>query len=121
MRCPEKPKTKTAIHWYDWSLKTAVATRAKKGGAIMPPEVHRLPPACARAISAGWDAGIHAVEVIERLKEERSPDYFELTNEPNRKKAPDFHDNEAEQKTLLSGLDCLPGQEDLFPDLDAAK
>ena len=48
-------------------------------------------------------------------------DKFELENEPNRKKTPEFHDTEAEQRTLLSGLDCLPGQEDLFPDIDAAE
>ena len=121
MRCPEKPKTKTALHWYDWSLKTAVALRGGEMPEDMTVTKLRLPPACARAISAGWDAGIHAVEVIERLKEERSPDYFELTNEPNRKKSPDFHDTDTEQRTLLSGLDCLPGQEDLFPDIDAAE
>ena len=56
-----------------------------------------------------------------RCPEKPTPDYFELTNEPRRKKSPGFRDTEAEQQKLLSGLDCLPGQEDLFPDIDAAE
>ena len=69
MRCPNKPDTKTAWDWYDWALQTAVATRAKRGHAIACKEEHSLPHACRQAITAGWLAGLHAVETIERIEQ----------------------------------------------------
>jgi hypothetical protein len=37
---------------------------------------------------------------------------FQLTNEPPKRKRPDVPPEK--QKVLFSGLDCLPGQLDLF-------
>lgn len=42
-------------------------------------------------------------------------DEFELVNDPPRRKAADFGDQEnTRQRVLVDGLDCLPGQLDLF-------
>lgn len=67
-RTPEKPKSTTAWEWYEWALRSAVALRAKDGSAIAPQECHTLPKACLDGITAGWKAGLHAVEVIERIE-----------------------------------------------------
>jgi len=39
---------------------------------------------------------------------------FELTNDKPRPKPMTFDAKEGKQKVLFSGLDCLPGQMDLF-------
>lgn len=39
---------------------------------------------------------------------------FVLTNEPARRAPLQFENDERRQKPLFAGLDCLPGQDDLF-------
>jgi len=39
---------------------------------------------------------------------------FQLTNPPPKRKKIDVPNTTGTQKMLLSGLDCLPGQKDLF-------
>ena len=39
---------------------------------------------------------------------------FSLANDPPRPKPTRFENREARQRMLLAGLDCLPGQGDLF-------
>lgn len=39
---------------------------------------------------------------------------FVLTNEPARRSPIRFENDERRQKPLFAGLDCLPGQDDLF-------
>lgn len=53
-------------------------------------------------------------ECVNRLVEIEPP--FQLTRESNRKPAPEkFHNSDKrKQKVLITGLDCLPGQMDLF-------
>lgn len=68
MRTPPKPNSTIAWDWYDWALQSAVTVRARKGQAIACREEHRLPRHCQRAITEGWKAGVHAVEVIERIE-----------------------------------------------------
>ena len=70
---PEKPTTETAWDWYDWAMKTAVAVRANKGEMLWHPQTNwpttilGLPKACQTGITEGWKAGVHAVEVMNRL------------------------------------------------------
>lgn len=39
---------------------------------------------------------------------------FVLCNEPTRRAPVRFENDERRQKPLFAGLDCLPGQDDLF-------
>lgn len=39
---------------------------------------------------------------------------FELNNDPPADKKPTFDSNTGDQRVLFSGLECLPGQQDLF-------
>jgi hypothetical protein len=42
-------------------------------------------------------------------------DPFQLQNEPPKPKPTEFTDNDGRQRVLFSGLNCLPGQQNLFP------
>ena len=48
-------------------------------------------------------------ELLEEVQER-----FELRNDPPRRKPAEFENGEGRQQMLLAGLDCLPGQSDLF-------
>ena len=39
---------------------------------------------------------------------------FQLTNPPPKRRKTEFHNTTGTQKLLVSGLDCFPGQLDLF-------
>lgn len=43
---------------------------------------------------------------------------FELVNDPPAKRPVVEDDVKCRQKVLFTGLNCLPGQQDLFDDLD---
>ena len=49
------------------------------------------------------------------LQEQADGRPFSLANDPPRKRAVRFENNHGRQMMLLAGLDCLPGQSDLFP------
>lgn len=48
------------------------------------------------------------------------PEPFALVNKPARGPRAEFGDTHAAQFPLFSGLDCLPGQQDLFAGLDGS-
>jgi hypothetical protein len=43
------------------------------------------------------------------------PEPFALRNDPPAATKATFENNPCRQRVLLAGLDCLPGQQDLFP------
>jgi hypothetical protein len=56
--------------------------------------------------------GSRAASLRERLN---GHDEFELVNDPPRRKSAQFDSQDnTRQRTLLDGMDCLPGQLDLF-------
>ncbi len=44
-----------------------------------------------------------------------SEDAFILRNDSPDQAGPEFENNDGVQRVLFTGLNCLPGQEDLFP------
>ena len=48
------------------------------------------------------------------IQEQPDREAFKLTNPPARPKPATFETNTGRQKVLFSGMNCLPGQIDLF-------